>query len=142
MSDELVCEECGKTWPAEKRVQYHNHRYRTHCLDTESYIERYKRIKTEIPERYRDAYENITGAGCAPKTVQAAVCYIESFATLEDAAEAFDRTPVSIRQMVYRLIDEDAVTLEYVRSNHGDARWQMFGEDRVNGEPAPKKSEA
>jgi len=32
-------------------------------LDTESYIERYQRVRKEIPQKYRDAYEDITGQG-------------------------------------------------------------------------------
>ena len=130
MSDVWVCPECGTEFNQDRKSAINQHKYQRHNLDTESYIERYKRIKTEIPERYSEAYESITGSGRAPKTVQAAVCYIESDTTLDKAAEIFDKSSVTISKMVKELIEHDAVTLEYVRENNHDNGFQVFGEDR------------
>jgi len=86
-------------------------------IDTESHIERYKRIREEIPDKYRDAYEEITGQGKPPRGFQAAVCYIESDVSQYTVEEAFDVTPVTIRDHTRRLINRGVVSLEYVQTN-------------------------
>jgi hypothetical protein len=111
----------------------HTRGERNEKLQTETYIERYKRIKTEIPERYHDIYESLTGSGRSPSVFQATVCYIESEVSQSGAADIFDCTEVAIRDMVRDIIDAGVVTIEEVRENNDD-RWQRFGEKRVDGE--------
>ena len=111
-------------------------------LDTESYIERYKRIKEQIPERYREAFEELTGEGKSPNVFQGAILYIESEKTIIEAAELESTNETSIREMVNRLINRDVVSLEYVRRNNHDNGFQVFGEGRARGEKAPHTSNA
>jgi transposase-like protein len=112
-----TCPECGREYEESQRDSAINHKYNAHNLDTDSYIERYRRIRTEIPEKYHGAYEEITGEGKSPTVFQAAVCYIESGVSQNKASEIFGPTPVAIRQMVRRLIREGVVSLEYVQEN-------------------------
>jgi len=69
--------------------------------------------------------------------VQAAICYIETELTLNDTADLFDKTGMSIRPVVNQIIDHGVVTLEYIRENNVDNGLQMFGEKRYQGEKSP-----
>jgi len=111
-------------------------------LDTESYIERYKRIKEQIPEKYKGAFEELTGQGKSPNVFQGAILYIESEKTLKEAANLEDTCEESIRTLTNDLIDRGVVSLEYVRRNNFDNGIQVFGEGRARGEKAPHTSNA
>jgi len=93
-------------------------------LVTEDAIERYRRIREEIPDKYRDAYEKITGQGKSPTGFQAAVCYIESEESQAAAADAFDVSDLTIRKLTRDIIREGVVSLEYVQENspHGGSK--------------------
>jgi len=141
MSD-TDCPVCGRDFNTYRGMRVHQYaeghdRGRSEHLRTDSYIERYKRIREEIPEKYRDAYEEITGQGKSPRGFQAAVCYIESEADIETVEDAFDVCEVPIRENTHRLIDRGVVTLAEVRENNHQNGYQKFGENRVNGESAP-----
>jgi len=114
-----VCDKCGCEYDDDRTWAISQHKYSRHNLDTgEEYIERYKRVKSEIPEQYHEAYKKLTGYGKhAPTSIQAAVCYIESGATQEIVADTFDITERTIRKTVESLIDEGAVELKYVQKN-------------------------
>jgi hypothetical protein len=103
-------------------------------IDTESYFERYQRIRNEIPTEYHDIYNELTGSGRSPVCVQAAICYVESSATMKQVRDAFDVTNPPIRQITNKMIDRGVITLEEVRENCADNGLQTFGEKRHKGE--------
>ena len=121
-----TCPECGKEYRENQVGSIYKHKYQRHELDTESYINRYRRIRDEIPQKYHDAYEEITGRGKSPRGFQAAVAYIESEVSQDTIAEAFDITPVTIRNTVRDIIREGTVSLEYVQENSPDGGSKVF----------------
>lgn len=125
-----TCSECGRSWPDDKLNNYQNHIYGSHNLDTANYLERYKRIRREIPAKYRDVYDDLTGKGKSPKAVQAAICYIESEVTQSVAADAFGVTAFAVRTHTRELVRRGVVSLEYVRENSPrEGRGQFNGMD-------------
>ncbi len=128
-----TCPKCG--FEPDNYGAFCVHKYQRHEIDSgDKYIERYRRIKKEIPDKYNAAYEALTASGKGPKTVQAAVAYIEGGGTQDDVSKAFDTSVVAIRNMVWELIDRKAVTLEEVRENNFQNGFQQFGEKRCEGE--------
>jgi Fe-S cluster assembly scaffold protein SufB len=111
------CPECGKAFDESQLSSIWQHKYNRHGLDTENYIERYRRVRQEIPEKYRGTYETVTGEGKSPAGFQAAVAYIESEVSQATIKEAFDVSEVTIREHVRRIIREGVVSLEYVQAN-------------------------
>jgi DNA-binding XRE family transcriptional regulator len=133
--DRRTCPECGRTFDTFQGLRVHqgetdHDRGRNERLNTESYFERYRRIREEIPNRYRDAYDDATGSGQSPRAFQAGVAYIESEATMETVADAFDTSEVTIRNHVNRLVDRGVVTIAEVRENNRQDGTQKFGEVR------------
>jgi len=135
MTDGFTCE-CGWTWDDDQEQSYLNHKSMAHRgqIDTESYFERYQRIRNEIPTEYHDIYNELTGSGRSPVCVQAAICYVESSATMKQVRDAFDVTNPPIRQITNKMIDRGVITLEEVRENCADNGLQTFGEKRHKGE--------
>lgn len=81
------------------------------------YIKRYRKVKREIPEKYHDAFEEMTGSGRSLLSVQAAVCYIESSVTQDMAADIFAVSDVTVRQVTRDLVDRGIVSLDYIQEN-------------------------
>jgi hypothetical protein len=97
------------------------------------YMKRYQKVKEEIPKKYYDIYDELTGAGKSLLSVQAAICYIEAEITQKVAAEAFHVSEVTVRDITREMIDRGAVSLDYVRENCVKKGNGQFGE-YTNGE--------
>jgi len=123
------CPECGKEFEEGRRWAIYQHKYETHNLESgEEYIERYQRIKSEIPEKYRSIYEQLTGHGKrAPHSIQAAVYYIEFEINQETAAETFGVSIQTVRNAVEDLVDRGVISLEYVQENCVKDGYGQFG---------------
>lgn len=123
-----MCDECGAeyeegTWKACK------HKYNGHNLDNGAeYIKRYKQAKSEIPKRYEDAFDQLTGSGRGIDTVQAAICYVESGCTQQIAADIFGVTGVSVRNRARDLVEMGVVDVDEIWT---DTNHQQFAEFRA-----------
>jgi len=125
-----TCPECGRAYDEDQQSSASIHRNNAHSLDTESYIQRYRRAKTDIPEKYHEVYEELTGSGTPVRVVQAAVCYIESGESQSETAEEWDVSIPPLRRVVNEAIRAGAVSLDYVRENSpSSGKNQFHGED-------------
>jgi len=98
---------------------------------TESHLELVKKYKEDIPERYEEAFWELTGSGMKPSALRAAIMYIENEVSQYEAAEEYDVTDVAVRDNLEKLIDTDYVTLEEVRANSVRTGKGVFGNHTV-----------
>jgi len=98
------------------------------------YIPRLERTMRDIPDKYHEFLWEYTGSGKSPASVQAAVSYIESSATIDETCETFGVSDPALRDAVNAMIDNNVVTLQEVRENCVDNGLQTFGEKRLEGQ--------
>ena len=128
MSEKHVCPNCKKEFNDGRGV----HRHIEFCdgVDRAPYIERYKSIRENIPEKYHEVYDDLSGSGHTPRSIFAAICYIEWNETLEETSEICDTSIPTIRDKVEKLVDTGVVDLEDVREGKSKNEYQVFGHGR------------
>jgi len=134
MTQEMwVCDKCDKEILKTRQGCINSHLKSVHWSDTESHIEQYKRVREQIPKKYVEAFESLSGEGRAIKSIQAAIEYIETSKSQYAVADEYDTTDVTVRETVDRLIETGFVALEKVKDSSVRRGEGEFG-SYTNGE--------